>query len=337
MTVIYAILIFCVLILFHEFGHFMAAKLCGVKVNEFSLGMGPAIFKKQKGDTLYSLRVFPIGGYCAMEGEDEDSDDERAFNKKAAWKKAVIVVAGAFMNLVLAVLIMIGISFAAGTSTTTVDTVSEGAPAQLAGIEHGDTIIAIDGNEVDTWSDIYTFISTSEGDTVTLKLLSEEGTERTVVSGLMQDETGRKIIGITPMTEHNLWNSMISGAKNTWIMGVSMLDIMKQLFTGNVAASELSGPVGIVAAVNTTVSLGFVHIAYLTALISLNLAVVNMLPFPALDGGRLVFIILRRITGKAITDEMESKVHFAGILLLFALMIYVTWHDIVRFVLPIFS
>ena len=122
MTVIYAILIFCVLILFHEFGHFMAAKLCGVKVNEFSLGMGPAIFKKQKGDTLYSLRVFPIGGYCAMEGEDEDSDDERAFNKKAAWKKAVIVVAGAFMNLVLAVLIMIGISFAAGTSTTTVDT-----------------------------------------------------------------------------------------------------------------------------------------------------------------------------------------------------------------------
>ncbi len=130
---------------------------------------------------------------------------------------------------------------------------------------------------------------------------------------------------------------MISGAKNTWIMGVSMLDIMKQLFTGNVAASELSGPVGIVAAVNTTVSLGFVYIAYLTALISLNLAVVNMLPFPALDGGRLVFIILRRITGKAITDEMESKVHFAGILLLFALMIYVTWHDIVRFVLPIFS
>ena len=337
MTVIYAILIFCLLIVFHEFGHFAAAKLCGVKVNEFSVGMGPAILKKQKGDTLYSIRLFPIGGFCAMEGEDEEFSDERAFHQKAAWQKALIVVAGAFMNLLLAVLIMIGVAYAVGTPTTTIDTVTPGSPAELAGIHSGDTLTAVDGKSVEKWSDISVLLAESEADRVQLTVKGEDGTERIVSSGVMTNEAGRRMIGIVPTKEHHLLDAAGSGVKNTWTMGSGMLQVIRQLFTGRVAASELSGPVGIVAAVNQTASLGFIYIAYLTALISLNLAIVNMLPFPALDGGRLVFIVIRKITGHAITDEIESKVHFAGIMLLFALMIYVTWHDVIRFILPIFS
>lgn len=337
MTLIYALLIFCLLIFFHELGHFTLAKLCGVKVNEFSLGMGPAVLKKQKGETLYSLRAFPIGGFCAMEGEDEESEDERAFNKKAAWQKALIVVAGAAMNLLLAIVIMSAISFYAGTSTTTIDTVQDGAPAQIAGIESGDTIVAVDGKEVNEWSDVYTFIEECEEETVQITLVKKDGSEKTVVSGVIDDGTGRNIIGITSKTERHFIASVKTGVKNTWALGASMLDVLRQLVTGGVSASELSGPVGIVAVVNDTVSLGFMYIAYLTALISLNLAIMNMLPFPALDGGRLVFIIIRAVTGKAITDEIEGKVHFAGIVVLLMLMVYVTWNDIIRFILPIFS
>ena len=337
MTVIYAILIFCLLIFVHEFGHFIVAKACGVKVNQFALGMGPAIFKKQKGDTLYSLRAFPIGGYCAMEGEDEDSDDPRAFNKKASWQKALIVVAGAFMNLVLAIIIMIAISFFAGTATTTMDIVQDNSPAQAAGIQPGDTIVEIDGKEVDEWMDIYTFISESTGETIAITAIDKNGNEKNIVSGFVVSEDGRRVIGISPTKEHSLIDATVTGVKGTWQLAVGMVDIFKQLFTGDVSADELSGPVGIVAVVNDTASLGFVYIAYLTALISLNLAIVNMLPFPALDGGRLVFIVIRKITGKAITDEIEGKVHFVGIMLLFALMIYVTWNDIMRFIVPIFN
>ncbi|PWM64583.1 MAG: RIP metalloprotease RseP [Eubacteriales Family XIII. Incertae Sedis bacterium] len=337
MTLIYALLIFCLLIFFHELGHFTLAKLCGVKVNEFALGMGPAVLKKQKGETLYSLRAFPIGGFCAMEGEDEDSEDERAFNKKAAWQKALIVVAGAAMNLLVAIVIMSAISFYVGTSTTTIDTVQDGLPAQAAGIESGDTIIAINGITVSEWRDVYTFISESDGETIRITLTDADGSERTVATETVADADGRRIIGITPTTERHLISSVKTGVQNTWALGASMLDVLKGLFTGGVSASELSGPVGIVAVVNDTASRGFIYIAYLTALISLNLAIMNMLPFPALDGGRFVFIIIRAVTGKAITDEIEGKVHFAGILVLLALMLYVTWNDIVKFILPIFS
>ncbi|MBQ9972530.1 MAG: RIP metalloprotease RseP [Firmicutes bacterium] len=337
MTIIYALLMFCVLIFIHEFGHFIAAKACGVKVNEFALGMGPAIFKKQVGETLYALRAFPIGGFCAMEGEDEDSEDERAFNKKSWWQKSIIIVAGAFMNLVLCIVIMACISFSQGTITTTIDTVQPGSPAEMAGILPGDTITVIEGREVSSWIDVYTFIDETEGESISLSVIGEDGLSREIESGYTFAEDGRKIIGITATIERSFIGAVKAGFTDTWQLGVSMLDIIKQLFTGDVPASELSGPVGIVAVVNDTASYGFIYIAFLMAIISLNLAIVNMLPFPALDGGRLIFIIIRAVTGKAITDEMEAKVHYVGIMLLFMLMIYVTWNDIFRFIVPLFQ
>ena len=162
MTIIYAIIMFCLLIFIHELGHFMAAKACGVKVNEFALGMGPAIFKKQKGETLYALRAIPIGGYCAMEGEDEESEDARAFNNKPAWKKAIIVVAGAAMNLILCILFLIIIALYTGTVTTTIDQVTAGSPAEAAGIQSGDKIVAVDQKKTDDWASLVTAIGTAK-------------------------------------------------------------------------------------------------------------------------------------------------------------------------------
>ena len=334
MTLVYAVIMFCLLIFIHELGHFVVAKACGVKVNEFALGMGPAIFKKQKGETLYALRAIPIGGYCAMEGEDEESEDARAFNNKKAWQKALIVVAGATMNFILCVVIMIGISTFSGTPTTTVGELSAGGPAEAAGLKVGDQIVRIDDTEINEWTEITTAIG--EGaDKVNLEII-RDGQEMTIVSETVEED-GRLIIGILPERDHGLFLGIKNGVKSTWDMTVMMVDTFRMLFAGEVSVKELSGPVGIVYIVNDTAKMGIMYLFYLTALISLNLAIVNMLPLPALDGGRLLLIIIRKITGKAITDEMEGKIHFVGIMLLLALMVYVTWNDIIRFIVPIFN
>ena len=337
MTVIYAILIFCVLIFVHEFGHFAAAKACGIKVNEFAIGMGPAFFKKQKGETLYSLRVFPIGGFCAMEGEDEDSEDDRAFNNKPAWKRAIVLVAGAFMNLVAAVVLMIIIACWSGQATTVIDQVLDDSPAYAAGIQAGDEITAVDGKKTDNWNDILTAIGGKKDETVEITLI-RDGSELSVTAAAeYDDESGRAKIGIKPEIKHNVIAGFGAGVKNTGKMTVMMYDTIRQLITGDVSVKELSGPVGIVYAVNDTAKAGVIYVVYLSALLSLNLAIMNMLPLPALDGGRLLFLLIRKITGKRVTDEMEGRIHFIGIVLLMLLMVFVTWNDIVKFIVPLFS
>lgn len=337
MTIIYAIIIFCLLIFVHELGHFIVAKACGVKVNEFAIGMGPAIFKKQKGETLYAVRLFPIGGFCAMEGEDEDSEDDRAFNNKPAWQRALVLAAGSFMNLLTAVVLMIVIAFVVGQATTTVSEVLDDSPAYRAGMMSGDRIVEVDGTAVDEWNDVITCIGESSRDTADI-VVERDGAQQTLTAALEYDkESGRNKIGITPEMKHSVAGSVGSGMKNTWNMTVMMYKVIKQLFTGDVSVSELSGPVGIVYAVNQSAKAGVIYVVYLASLLSLNLAIMNMLPFPALDGGRLLFLLIRKITGKRITDALEGKIHFIGIILLMVLMVYVTWNDIVKFIAPIFS
>lgn len=337
MTIVYAIIIFCILIFVHELGHFIVAKACGVKVNEFSIGMGPAFFKRQRGETLYALRVLPIGGYCAMEGEDEDSEDERAFNNKPSWQRACVLAAGAFMNLLTAVILLIIIALWSGQPTTTVDRVLDDSPAYEAGIQQGDRIVSIDGQKVEEWNDIIELVGQSSENSAAISVM-RDGREITLTSRLEYDEeAGRNKVGISPASEHNLGAAAVTGVKNTGSMTVMMYDILKKLITGEVSAKELSGPVGIVYAVNDSAKAGIIYVVYLSALLSLNLAIMNLLPFPALDGGRLLFLLIRKITGKRVTDEMEGRIHFVGIMLLMLLMVYVTWNDIIRFIVPIFT
>lgn len=337
MTIIYAIIIFCLLIFVHELGHFIAAKLCGVKVNAFAIGMGPAFWKRQKGETEYSLRIFPIGGFCAMEGEDEESEDARAFNKKPAWQRAIVLAAGSFMNLLTAIVLMIIIAFWQGEATNTIETVIDGSPAFEAGIEAGDEVLFIDETKIEEWSDLQSAVGENQGEPIQVTVL-RDGQELEFSAVPEYDEqAGRSKIGIAPEMKRNPVTAVGRGVQSTWDMTVMMYDIIVKLFTGDVSAKELSGPVGIVYVVNDSAKAGIIYVVYLAALLSLNLAVMNLLPFPALDGGRLLFLLIRKVTGKRVTDEMEGKIHFVGIMLLFALMIYVTWNDIVRFIVPLFS
>lgn len=328
MTILYSVIIFSVLIFVHELGHFGVAKASGIKVKEFALGMGPAIIKKTKGETQYSLRIFPVGGFCAMEGEDEDSDDERAFNNKPFFVKAAVLVAGSAMNLLLAVLILSSVVLYFGTPTTTLDKINLDSPAAVAGILEGDKVSTINNIKINEWEDVSAAINSEDGKAVKIEVIRDG--EVIVKEITPVEEEGRMIIGITPTFQKNPISAVKYGALATWEMGGKMVDVIGQLFTGEVSTKELMGPLGIVNAVGDSAKYGFVYVAQLAALISLNLAIVNMLPLPALDGGRILLLFIRKLTGKVITDEVEGKIHLIGFALLIGLMVYVTYQDVLR-------
>ena len=334
--IIYAVIIFCLLITVHEFGHLITAKAVGIKVNEFAIGMGPKLFGFGKGETKYSLRAFPIGGYCAMEGEDEDSDDPRAFNNKGFWAKALVVVAGSLMNAILAIIVLSMVIFSIGSPTTTLSKVPHGGPAAEAGIAAGDTITSIDGKKIEKWEDLGTEIAAAKDKAVDVTVTHADGTSQTLTTQITKNDEGNPIIGVeTKMvrTPGSFFTSIGKGFLATGSMAKMMYNVVGDLFTGKASFNDFTGPVGIVKAVGDSAKVGFVNVAYLAALISLNLAIINLLPLPALDGGRLLFLIIRLFTGKRISDNVEGRIHFVGIMLLFALMIYITVIDVDRFIL----
>ncbi|MDY2959915.1 MAG: RIP metalloprotease RseP [Hornefia sp.] len=327
LTVVLAIVLFLFLIFPHELGHFLMARAVGVKVNEFAFGMGPAIWKKQGKQTLYSLRAFPVGGFCAMEGEDEDSDDEGAFNRKPWWAKILVLVAGAGMNIIIAVIVMSSIVFISGVATTTVDRVERDSPAEIAGLKQGDRIEYISGKKIKDWNGIPEAIGNGGKE---LEVRIERDGKRETLKITPKKDKNRYIIGITPTIEKSPSKAVAGGLKATWHITTQMYKSLGMLMRGNVAIKDVSGPVGMIGLVHQSAGHGLMPFFYLVALISLNLAIFNLLPLPALDGGRIIFVIIRMITGKAITDKQEAMVHGAGMLLLLSLMVFVTWNDIVK-------
>lgn len=325
-TAILAILLFALMIFPHELGHFLAARLLGVRVNEFAFGMGPAIWKKQGWETLYSIRILPIGGYNALEGEDGDSEDDRAFCNKPWWARIIILVSGAAMNVLIAYLaltVMLGIL---GFASLQVQEVVPESPAAIAGMQPGDTIVAIDGQRTRDVDDVAEVIVRGKPMTVTVE---REGKNQDLTVTPEKQDQGYKI-GITWGRERSVLKSLGYGAIATKNLGGMMIDAFHQLFTGGVKADDVAGPVGMVSLVHQTESRGLTSFLMLLALISWNLAILNLLPFPALDGGRIVFVIIRQITGEKITDRQEAMVHAAGMILLLLLVVLVTWNDISR-------
>ncbi len=328
MTIIYAVILFVMLIFPHELGHFVVAKAVGVKVNEFAFGMGPALIQRQKGETLYSIRAIPIGGFCAMEGENEESESSRAFNNKPGWAKISVLLAGSAMNVLIAILALSLVMGYIGTATTTVDQVQSGTPAYEAGIRSADKIVAVDGTPIEKWNDLAAAIG--DGSQALSVTVERDGEEKTFQMKPEKAEDGRFIIGVTSKVSHNVFTAVSNGAKGTWNMTKSMFSALAQLVTGKVSADEIAGPVGIVSLVGETKNYGMMYFGYLVALISLNLAMMNMLPLPALDGGRILFVAIRKVTGRMISDDLEGKIHGAGMILLFGFMLFVTWNDIAR-------
>ncbi len=333
MTIILVVVLFVLMIFPHELGHFVAAKACGVQVNEFAFGMGPAIFSRQGKETLYSIRLIPLGGYCAMEGEDEksESDNERAFNNKSWWQKIIILAAGAFMNIVIAAVLLSVVAGISGTPTATVGNVQKDMPAYEAGLRAGDEVVCINGKSVKTWQDIIKELNSEDaGKSIEITVSRDGKNMECTVVPQFNEEQQRYLVGIESKLDHNPLLAVKNGCVMTKEMTGAIFDALKQLFASRDFAENVSGPVGIVSMVSDTSTYGIMYFMYLVALISINVALFNLLPFPALDGGRILFVFIRLITGKAITDEMEGKVHALGMALLLGLFVFATWNDIVR-------
>jgi len=340
-----AILFFGVLVAVHEFGHFATAKLCGVKVNEFAIGMGPLVFKKRKGETLYSLRAFPIGGFCAMEGEDEDTGDPHAFSLQPAWKKLLILLAGSGMNFLFGLLICMFLMLQTNVFVKPVlADFMNGFPLEGEnGLMVGDEILEINGKRIYLSDSISLLLGRSE-DSVDI-VVRREG-EKVRLNDLPlklaeYEYEGERVLryGLIFQTkEATLGDKAVLGLKQS-LQFVQLVTLsLEDLFKGRVGLSDMSGVVGIVDTISTvgaesqTIVIGLLNVLYFVAFIAVNLAVMNLLPIPALDGGRIFFVlvnsIFKLITGKQIDPKYEGYIHTVGLILLLALMLVVAVSDV---------
>lgn len=330
-TLISSLLVFLLVVMLHEFGHFSIAKLSGIKVNEFSIGMGPKIYQKQKGETFYSLRALPVGGYVAMEGEEENSHDPRAFNNVSIVKRMAVVLAGAFMNFVLAFIAFTLIFSIAGYGSSEIEKVISNSPADKAGIQSGDLIIKINENNVKDIYDINSIISKNQKEEMDFQINREGNILNVKIKPEYSVENQMYLIGITSKLDHSILKSISLGANRTLEMSKLILQSIKMMFSGSFKMEYLSGPVGVVQLIGSESSKGFLNFLQILGLISVNLGVFNLLPIPALDGGKFLFLLIEALRGKPIDEKIEQGLSLIGISLLCSLMIYVTiFNDIGR-------
>ncbi len=342
-TIIFAILFFSLIIFVHEFGHFITARIFGVKVHEFALGMGPKLLSWRKGETRYSLRAIPVGGFCNMEGEDQASDDEGSFSRKPWYARLIILAAGAAMNVLLGFIIctaFVGLFYSeSGIPSTVVAEVVPEAPAAEF-LQPGDRIVALNGQKVNIKKDIDFAMQQSGGAEGEIAFVRNG--EKIIMPfkpyvAEYSDGTPAYLVGVTIKTEKpNIFNVVRESFCQTIWMGKMVYVSLGMMISGQVGVNEISGPVGVVGVMNETAQqggmAGFINLLFLGAFISVNIGIMNLLPIPALDGGRILFVIIEAIRRKPIPPEKEGVVHFVGLILLFGLMIFATWNDIVRMI-----
>ena len=328
-----AILIFLSLIIIHEFGHFIAAKLLGVRVNEFAVGFGPKLFSKKLGETTYKANLIPLGGYCAMEGEDEASGDPRAFCNKAAWRRFIIVIMGATFNLLLGFALVAAVLAPEKRFTTTViSSFAENSVSEQSGLKVDDKILYVDGRKIYTTYDLsYAFTNVKDGkvdmtvlrggEKVNLKDVKFDTAEENGISYIKVDFY---IYGKEKTFFGFISETVKTGISYCAVIWRSLLD----LIAGKYGISAMSGPVGVTAAIGSVAKQSLKNILPIAALITINLGIFNLLPIPALDGGRLLFILIEMITRKKVPQKYEAIVHTAGFILLIAFMLLITAKDI---------
>lgn len=330
-TLISSLVIFLLVVMLHEFGHFTVAKLSGIKVNEFSIGMGPKLFQKKKGETSYSLRALPIGGYVAMEGEEENSHDPRSFNNAPILKRMAVVIAGAFMNFILAFFAFTIIFSIIGYGSNEIDKVIKDSPAEISGLKSGDIIIEIDKVKTKDIYEINSLISNNEGEEINLKINRDGKNLEFNLKPKYSDENKMYLIGITSKLKHSFFKSFQLGAKRTLDISLMILKSLKMIVDGSFKMEYLSGPVGVVQMIGSESSKGILNFLQILALISANLGVFNLLPIPALDGGKFLFLLIEAVRGTPINPKIEQRLTIIGMSILLSLMIYVTiFNDIGR-------
>ena len=343
--ILIAVLLFGFIVFIHEFGHFFMAKLCGIRVNEFALGMGPTLFHVQRKETKYSLRLFPIGGFCAMEGEDRESKDEGSFFRKPVWKRFLVVVMGALMNILLGlVLMMILLGQETAFSSTTISQFEPNSALQNAGLQRGDEFVSVDHYRVYGDRDLSFALATANPDSVDIqvmrsgKLLSFDN-----VKFNSREIDGKKYLSldfyVLPIEKNP--GTLISKSVQDTVSTVRMVWYSLIGFvTGKFGFNDVAGPVGAASAVGQAVAAGLSqsflaglnNIFYMMMVLTVNLGVINLMPFPALDGGKLLFLLLEAIRRKPIKQQYEGWVETAGFCLLMGFMILVTYSDILRLI-----
>ncbi|MBQ9851160.1 MAG: site-2 protease family protein [Clostridia bacterium] len=341
--ILLAILFFGLIIMFHELGHFIFAKLFKVQVNEFALGMGPAIFKKKKGETQYSVRLLPIGGYVSMEGEDEDSENERAFCNIKAWKRFIIIAAGGVVNLIMGVIVVALMLATSGNliGTPQINFFHEDAVTATQGLQEKDVIKKINGKTVFSEYDL-SFLMARDKDGV-IDFVVERNGEKVTVNGVKFDTFDNNgtltivydfvIVGVKPSVLSVAKNAVLESVSIARIVWVSLFDLV----TGQYGLSDLSGPIGTVSIIadtaqNAVAQTDYSSLYMMLALIAINIGLFNLLPLPALDGGRLFFLFIEMIFRKPVPRKYEGWIHAVGLGLLLLLMVVISFSDIVKLI-----
>jgi len=343
LSLIWFVLILGAIVAVHEFGHFIFAKLSNIYVYEFSIGMGKKIFgrKKKGGETEFCLRAIPLGGYVMIAGEDVEDENipkDRQMCNKNFIQRFLVLFAGAFNNFVFAFLILFVSALIYGAATTKpyIGEVGEGYPAYDVGIQSGDLLLELDGEKIKNWDKALVKLQTNKGEAMTFTVKKADGNvvSYDITPMKVTDDEGNTSykFGIATLYEKEYgfgkslgyaWNKTIS------LFG-SMWDTLKYLFTGKVGVNQLSGPVGIYSIVDSQAEQGIEAILYLVAYLSINVGIINLLPFPAFDGGRILFLIIEKIFKKPVSKRVENIIHSIGFMLIIGLLIYVTFNDLIR-------
>jgi regulator of sigma E protease len=339
LTFIASIFVFGILIFFHELGHFLVAKLFGVKVHEFSMGFGPKIMVISRGETLYNLRALPLGGFVRMAGMDpsekEEDDEERGFNKKTIGQRISIIFAGPLMNFLLAIALLAVIFFFQGLPVpspgTSIGDVIPGSPASEAGLKAGDQIVAINGERVDRWEDLVHIIYDKPEEKIFVTVV-RDGFEKRFNLVTFKDEEGLGKIGIYQASEYQklgILQALVMGVEWTGRVTFMILDFLAKMIFGQ-APADLGGPVRVVSEIGKAAEMGFFFLLQLAAFLNINLGLFNLLPIPALDGSRIMFLFWEKVRGRPVDPVKENFIHLVGLGLLLLLMVIITYNDVLQ-------
>lgn len=336
-TLIATVFVFGLLIFVHELGHFISAKSVGMRVDEFAIGFGPKIFRRKYGETVYSLRIVPLGGFNKIAGMDPDEEqDDRSFNTKPIWARMLVIIAGSAMNFLLPISLFFLIFFFSGidqpSNQAIIGSVFPDKPAAQAGLMPGDQLISVNHEKIDTWRDFVNQIQGNTGNKLSIQYERNGAAQETFVIPEFDEKGKRGIVGVMPQVTNyhpGFFESIGLAFKYTYTISVSMVVGIVQMITGQIAA-DVAGPIGVAQMAGEVAQQGFVHLLQFAAFLSINLGLINLLPVPVLDGGHVVTLAVEAVRGKPLSKEKMQFIQMIGFVLLMLLMVFATFKDIAR-------